>query len=155
MLSRSDPGGDSLDQTDTDEAMKATLTPGVERAEEITVDENRIIEFLGENMRVYSTPSMVNDVEYACYRLIQSHLDDGESSVGVHVSMDHLGATPLGEKVSVRVSVDAVEGRKVFLHCEVHDALECVGRGRHVRFVIDIAKHAKRLAEKYASLGHH
>lgn len=131
--------------------MKATLRPGVERTEEITVDKSRVIEFLGQDMRVYSTPSMVNDVEYACYRLIQSHLDDGESSVGVQVSMDHLGATPLGEQIRILVGVDAVEGRKVFLHCEVRDALECVGRGRHVRFVIDTARHAERLSEKFGA----
>jgi len=132
--------------------MKPTLQPGVERIEEVTVDEGRTIAFLGEGMRIYSTPSMVNDAEYACYRLIQSHLDDGESSVGVHVAMDHLGATPLGETVTVRVAVNAVEGRKLSLNCEVHDAVECVGRGQHVRFVIDTARHAERLAEKAAWL---
>ncbi|MDX1512796.1 MAG: hotdog domain-containing protein [Gammaproteobacteria bacterium] len=133
--------------------MKASLRAGVERVEEITVDEARTIAFLGEDMRVYSTPSMVNDAEYACYRLIQEHLHEGESSVGIHVSMDHLGATPLGERVTVRVQVDEVDGRKVSLNCEVHDAAECVGRGRHLRFVIDIDRHAARLAEKVARLG--
>lgn len=133
--------------------MKPTLKAGIERVEEIAVDENRTIAFLGEDMRVYSTPSMVNDVEYACYRLIQAHLDEGESSVGIHVAMDHLGATPKEETVTVRVVVDEVNERKVALSCEVHDAAECVGRGRHVRFVIDVARHAVRLANKLAALG--
>ncbi len=133
--------------------MKATLKVGVERIEEIHVDEDRTIAFLGADMRVYSTPSMVNDVEYACYRLIQSHLDPGESSVGVHVAVDHLGPTPLGEAITVRVTVAEVDGRKVSLNCEVHDAAECVGRGCHVRFIIDVARHAERLAKKAAALG--
>jgi predicted thioesterase len=133
--------------------MKSTLKPGVERIEEITVDESRVIEFLGRDMRLYSTPDMVNDIEYACYRLIQSHLDDAESSLGIHVAVDHLGPTPLGETVKVRVRVDAIEDRKVFLNCEVHDAVACVGQGRHVRFVIDIARHARRLAERGGSPG--
>jgi predicted thioesterase len=55
--------------------------------------------------------------------------------------------------VKVRVRVDAIEDRKVFLNCEVHDAVACVGQGRHVRFVIDIARHARRLAERGGSPG--
>ena len=34
---------------------------------------------------------------------------------------------------------------------EIRDAVEVVGRGRHVRFVIDVARQAQRIAEKAAS----
>ena len=132
--------------------MKPSLAPGASRSERIAVDRGRTIGFLGEAMRVYATPSMVNDVEYACLRLVQEHLDEGESSVGTHVSMDHLGATPLGETVEVTVTVTAVEGRSVTMSAEVRDRLETVGRGRHTRFVIDVARQARRLEEKAARL---
>lgn len=130
--------------------MKDSLTQGVTRTETVPVDRDRTIDFLGEQMRVYSTPSMVNDTEYACFRLLQEHLDDGESSVGIHVQMDHTGATPLGQDVRIYVTVDSVEGRKVTFSAEVRDAVEMVGRGKHVRYIIDIERHAERLADKYA-----
>ena len=132
--------------------MKSTLVPGVERVERTTVDKERSITFLGDDMRIYSTPSMVNDMEYACYRLIQAHLDTGESSVGVHVAADHLGATPVGEEVEIRARVTGIEGRKVFLEIEVDDAAEIVGRGQHTRFIIDVARHGKRLQRKINAL---
>ncbi len=132
--------------------MKPGLTEGVERRERVVVDRDRTIAFLGDAKRVYSTPAMVSDIEYACYRLIQEHLDAGESSLGVHVSVDHLGPTPLGAEVTVTVRVSAVEGRKVSLDAEVNDAAERVGRGRHVRIVIDVARHEMRLNAKADAL---
>lgn len=132
--------------------MKPSLNKGLQRCERVVVDRDRTIAFLGDARRVYSTPAMVSDIEYACYRLIQEHLDTGESSLGVHVSVDHLGPTPLGAEVTVTVRVSAVEGPKVSLEAEVNDAAERVGRGRHVRFVIDVARHEKRLKAKADAL---
>ncbi len=132
--------------------MRSTLEPGNSRTERITIDRDRTIGFLGEEMRLYSTPSMVRDVEYTCLNLIQEHLDEGESSVGIRVAVDHLAATPLGQWVDVEVTVSEVDGRKVTLLASVRDAVEQVGRGEHVRFVIDVEKHRKRLQKKLAQL---
>ena len=45
--------------------MKTSLVAGIRRVERVVVDESNSIDFLGEELRVYSTPSMVHDVEYA------------------------------------------------------------------------------------------
>jgi fluoroacetyl-CoA thioesterase len=132
--------------------MQSTLELGVSHTERITIDRDRTIGFLGEQMRLYSTPSMVRDIEYTSLQLIQGHLDEGESSVGIHIAVDHLAATPLGQWVDVEVTVSAVDGRKVTLLASVRDAVEQVGRGEHIRFVIDIDKHTKRLQKKLAQL---
>lgn len=132
--------------------MKNSLIPGVSRRERIVIDRERTIGFLGEAMRIYSTPAMVRDIEYTSLALIQEHLDDGESSVGTRIEADHLGATPIGREVDVTVTIEEVDGRKVTLSAEVRDALEVVGRGLHRRFVIDTQRHAARLEEKLASL---
>ena len=130
--------------------MKDSLAPDLSRTETVTVDAERTIDFLGEQMRVYSTPSMVSDMEYACFRLLAEHLDDTESSVGIHVAMDHIGATPLEQDVRVHVEVVKVDGRKVSFSAEIRDAVEVVGRGSHTRFVIDTEQHAQRMADKRA-----
>ena len=54
--------------------------------------------------------------------------------------------------VDVTVSVTAVEGRRVSFDAEVRDALEVVGRAKHVRFVVDFAKQKERLEAKTAKL---
>jgi predicted thioesterase len=130
--------------------MKDSLVAGLSRTETVTVDTARTIDFLGEQMRVYSTPSMVSDMEYACFRLLAEHLDDTESSVGIHVAMDHVGGTPRGQDVRVHVEVVKIDGRKVSFAAEIRDTVETVGRGSHTRFVIDTKQHAQRMADKRA-----
>ena len=128
--------------------MKASLVAGIRRVEHAAVDESNTIDFLGEALRVYSTPSMVHDVEYACWRLIGEHLDPGETSLGVHVAVDHLGPTPIGHRVEIAVAVQSVKGRKVTLEAEVRDAVEVVGRGTHVRVVAEVDRLRPRVGSK-------
>ena len=128
--------------------MDPHLKAGVSATEHILVERDRSIAFMGETARVYSTPSMVNDVEYACLRLIQKYLAAEQSSLGMHVSIDHLAPTPVGCEVEIRVTVSRVDGRKVILDTEVRDAVEVIGRGVHVRYVIDVARQALRIGEK-------
>lgn len=117
-----------------------------------TVDETRIIKFLGDEMRVYETPSMIADIEYTCRDLLFEHLPPGYDSVGTVVDIKHLAATPMNETVRVQVEIEEVDGRRVQFKCEVYDALELVGSGRHDRFIIDIEKHRQRLNDKRAKL---
>ena len=128
--------------------MKDSLTAGVTTTQKIAIDRDRTIGFMGDEGRVYSTPSMVRDIEYTCHELLNEHLDDGENSVGTHVSVDHIGATVEGDEVEVSVTITAVEGRAVSFEATVKDSLEEVGRGVHNRFVVDVQKTYERLTEK-------
>lgn len=128
--------------------MKESLNAGVTATQKIVIDRDRTIGFMGDEGRVYSTPSMVRDIEYTCHELLNEHLDDGENSVGTHVSVDHIGATVEGDEVEVSVTITAVEGRAVSFEATVKDSLEEVGRGVHNRFVVDVQKTYERLTEK-------
>jgi fluoroacetyl-CoA thioesterase len=133
--------------------MKASLKPGLEAKKTITVDEARCIGFMGKEGMVYATPRMVSDVEYTCRDFLLEHLDPGEDSVGAHVSIDHLAATPLGLQVTVEAKVVEIDRRKVVFSFSVKDPIEEVGRGKHVRFVVETAKTRERLAQKRAKAG--
>ena len=133
--------------------MKASLKPGLQFAKAITVDEPRCISFMGKEGMVYATPRMVSDVEYACRDFLLQHLDPGEDSVGAHVSIDHLAATPMGLKVSIEGRVEAVDRRKVVFTFSVKDPVEEVGRGKHIRFAVETAKTFDRLKAKRAKAG--
>jgi fluoroacetyl-CoA thioesterase len=102
---------------------------------------------------VYATPRMVSDVEYACRDWLLQHLDAGEDSVGTHVSIDHLAATPMGLAVTIEARVEELDRRKVVFSFSVKDPVEECGRGTHVRFVVENAKRAERLAAKRAKAG--
>ena len=133
--------------------MKQSLKPGLELKKSVTVDEARCIGFMGKEGMVYATPRMVSDVEYACRDFLLAHLDAGEDSVGAHVSIDHLAATPLGLSVEISAKVVEVDRRKVTFEFTVHDPVEPCGRGKHVRFVVETAKSRERLAAKRVKAG--
>ena len=133
--------------------MKSTLATGLTLSKSLVVDESRCIGFMGKEGMVYATPRMVSDVEYTCREFLLAHLDPGEDSVGAHVSIDHLAPTPMGLAATIELSVAEVDRRKVVFTFSVKDPLEEVGRGRHVRFVVDTAKTRERLAAKRAKSG--
>ena len=133
--------------------MKSSLQENLSFRKSILVDEPRCIGFMGREGMVYATPKMVSDVEYACRDWLVGHLDSGEDSVGTHVTIDHLAATPLGRSVSIEVKVKDVDRRKVVFDFSVKDPVEECGRGTHVRFVVDTAKTQERLAAKRAKAG--
>ena len=128
--------------------MKPSLAAGIAGEKTLVVDAGRCIAFMGPENAVYATPKMVSDVEYAIRDFLLQHLDPGEDTVGTRVVIDHLAATPVGMKVTIRYEVLAVEGRSVRCAFSVRDDLEECGRGEHVRFVVDIEKTRQRLARK-------
>jgi predicted thioesterase len=133
--------------------VKASLKKDLSFSRTVVVDESRVIGFMGKEGAVYATPRMVSDVEYTCRDMLLEHLDPGEDSVGAHVSIDHLAPTPMGLQVTVEVKIAEVDRRKVVFEFSVKDPIEEVGRGRHVRFVVETAKTRERLAAKRAKAG--
>ena len=133
--------------------MKQTLKIGLATRREVPVDESRCIGFMGKEGMVYATPRMVSDVEYTCRDFLLEHLDAGEDSVGAHVSIDHLAATPLGLQVTIDAKIVEIDRRRVTFEFSVRDPIEECGRGRHVRFVVETAKSRERLAAKRAKAG--
>lgn len=132
--------------------MKDSLKPGVTFEKKITIDAARTIDFMGDDLRVYATPSMVADVEYTCRDLLLPHHDAGEDSVGARVEIDHLGATLLGQTVTVKASVSEVALPRVVFAVEVFDEVDKVGQSQHVRFVVDTDKQGERLKKKAAKV---
>jgi fluoroacetyl-CoA thioesterase len=128
----------------------AGVTAGASTTRRFTIDRERTISFMGEELRVYATPSMVLDIERTCRDFLVQFLKDGEDSVGARVEIDHLGPTLLGMWVDVTAKVAAVEGPRVVFDVEVKDALDTVGKAKHIRFVVDKARQKQRLEAKAA-----
>jgi fluoroacetyl-CoA thioesterase len=133
--------------------MKDSLKTGVAGSTAVTVDRERTIDFMGEQARVYATPMLVRDIEMACRDLLGQHLDAGEDSVGTRVEVDHLAATLMGMPVTLDITITEVKGRAVSFEVSGRDSVEPICRGRHQRFVVDVATTEKRLAAKAAKAG--
>ena len=132
--------------------MKPGLTIGMSKTRRYEVDRERTIGFMGEDMRTYATPFMTRDVEVTCRDWLAEFLDAGDYSVGARVEIDHLGPTLLGMHVDVTATVLAIEGRRVDFGVEVRDALDLVGRGKNIRYVVNGDKQKERLEAKRARM---
>ncbi len=130
--------------------MKPSLKPGLARTRKLTVDESRVIDFMGEDCRVYATPRIISDVEYTCRNFLIEHLDPGEDSVGTKVNWEHVGPALLGAEVTISIKLVSVEGRRVTFEAAVNDGADAVARGTHERFIVEVQKVRERLLKKKA-----
>ena len=130
--------------------MSESLKPGLTSTRRYDIDAGRTIGFMGDECRVYSTPSLLYDIEIVCRDLLLEHIDQGKDSVGTRVELDHIGATLLGMWVEITVTLTEVNGGAVSFDFTARDALEQVARGTHQRFIIGIEKTAQRLKAKLA-----
>jgi predicted thioesterase len=127
----------------------ATIPVGLKGELRRQVTDDIAINFLGlEGARVLATPFMVNLIEMTCRDSILPLLDPGFDSVGTEVNVKHLAATPLGMHVTFTSEVLAVEDRRIRFKVAAFDDKEQVAEGTHERFVINVERFAKRLAEK-------
>lgn len=130
--------------------MSETLKPGLTATRRYAIDQARTIGFMGDECRVYSTPSLLYDTEVVCRDLILPHLGPGKDSVGTRVELDHLGATLLGMWVEITATVAEVNGAAVTFEFTARDAIEQVAKGRHGRYIVGLEKTAQRLKAKQA-----
>ena len=64
----------------------------------------------------------------------------GSATVSFEVHVKHFGATPKGQKVTVRAELLEVDGRKLRFKVEAHDEDKKVGDGTHRRAIIAVQR---------------
>ncbi len=129
--------------------MTENIAPGLTGQAEVIVSEENTAQHLGSgNVLVLGTPEMVRLMEVASVAAVDHLLPDGQQTVGVHLDVRHLAATPLGMKVTTRSELVAVDGRRLTFRVEAFDEVERVGEGTHGRVIIDVARFAAGVKEK-------
>jgi predicted thioesterase len=133
--------------------MKPTLKPGLTTTKTIRIDDSRVINFMGDDCRVYATPRTISDLEYTCRDFLLAHLDPGEDSVGTKVNWEHVGPALLGEEVTVSIKLIQVDGRRLTFEATIDAGADAVARGTHERFIVDVQKVRERLLKRKARAG--
>ena len=128
--------------------MKPTLKAGIAAKRSFHVNRESTIGFMGDDARVYATPMLVRDIEISCRDLLLQHLGPGEDSVGTRVEIDHLAPTLEGADVTIDVNLAELNGRAAVFAVSASDGKEPICRGRHSRFIVDVAKTKERLKKK-------
>jgi len=129
----------------------AEIPVGSTREEAIVVNPEVAISFIGlERARVLSTPHLIGFLEITARNLLIGFLAPGQDSVGTHVEIRHLAATPIGMRVVFRAEIASVDGRRVRFKLEAFDEREKVAEGSHERFIVNVERFAARVQAKLA-----
>lgn len=135
--------------------MKARLQVGLTHQGELVVDENltvprvsALLNDLSVTPPVFATAYMIAFVEATCVGLLANYLDAGEQSVGIHVNMSHVAATPVGMGVRAEVTLIAIDKRVLTFKVAAYDASGLIGEGTHKRAVINADRFAHKIGDK-------
>jgi predicted thioesterase len=133
--------------------IKEILT-GAEKERKITVNAGQSTSFLWEGENVFSTPSMISEMEETCRLLLkEKFLQDEEwDSVGTLVNIRHLKATPVGTEVKLKAKVVNVNNRRVTFEVDAVDKIEKIGEGVHERTIINVREFRERFNTKLKKL---
>jgi len=118
------------------------------RAELVVGEEHTAPSIGSGKVRVLATPVMINLIEAAALAAIEHLLPAGYQSLGTHLDVRHVAATPVGMKAVATATVERVEGRLVTFSVEARDEVDLIGDGKHDRVVVNVAKFDERVRRK-------
>ncbi len=136
--------------------MTDSLKPGMTFDFSYEVPEDKTVPHLFPDIEegavmpeVLATGFMVGLFEFACIKFINAHIDwPREQTVGIHINVSHSAPTPPGFTVTVRGTLDAVDGKKLSFSLEADDGKDTISSGTHDRFIINAEKFNAAVAAK-------
>jgi fluoroacetyl-CoA thioesterase len=125
------------------------VTPGLTGTAEVVVGPEHTAPFVGSGrIAVLATPVMINVIEAAALAAVEHLLPAGHQSLGIHLDVSHVAATPIGLRVTATAEVVKVEGRTITFRVEARDDVEPIGGGTHQRVVVSVARFDERVQRK-------
>jgi fluoroacetyl-CoA thioesterase len=122
--------------------LRATITAEVTEAD--------TAQALGSGqMPVLGTPRLLALAEAACVAAVAPHLAEGQTTVGVAVSLEHRRASPVGASLEVEAELTGVEGRRLSFNFIAYGPFDgdesVVGAGTVERMLVDTERFLAKL----------
>ena len=116
---------------------------------EIVVGEAHTAPHVGSGrVHVLATPVMVNLMEAAALQAVEGLLPAGQQTVGTHLDITHVAATPVGMRVRAYAQVVKVDKRTLTFDVYAEDDMVRIGAGVHERIIIHLERFDRRMQEK-------
>lgn len=132
------------------------IKPGLKGYVEIVVGEQHTAPHVGSGrVRVLATPVMINLMEAAALQAVEGLLPAGHQTVGIHLDVTHIAATPVGMRVRAHAELTKVEKRTLTFRVHAEDEKEPIGDGLHERIIINLERFDVRMQEKIGLIGKH
>ena len=125
------------------------ITSGLTGTAQLLVGPEHTAPFVGSGrIAVLAMPVMINVIEAAALNAVEHLLPAGHQSLGIHLDVSHVAATPVGLRVTATAAVLRVEGRTITFRVEARDEVETIGSGTHQRIVVSVVRFDERLQRK-------
>ena len=125
------------------------LPAGLTGTAELVVGDQHTAPRVGSGrIRVLATPVMINLIEAAALAAVEQSLPEEHQSLGTHLDISHVAATPVGMRVRATAEVLRVEGRTIYFRVRAEDERELIGEGTHERVVVNVERFDQRVQKK-------
>jgi len=110
------------------------------QVEQIVIPETTAQAVGSGTLPVFGTPFLAGMLENAALTCLQGFLDEGKTSVGIHLDISHEAPTPIGMKVTAEAEIFAVSENSRIIDFKVRawDEKGLISQGTHSRAVVDI-----------------
>ena len=103
-------------------------------------------EYIGSgDLAVLATPAMCALMENAAMMAVAPHLEEGQTTVGTALNIEHSRATKVGEIINATAVLTAVNGRELQFNIAARDEVGVIGEGTHTRFIVNREKFMAKL----------
>lgn len=114
--------------------------------EKFVVTEKQTAAYMGSgDLAVLATPALVAMLENVAMKTAYPLLQEGETTVGGQIMLEHLRPTAVGDTIIATATLVKQEGRKLEFHLSASDSHAEVARGTHLRFIVSREKFMNKL----------
>lgn len=114
----------------------------------VVAEKDTAAAFGSGSIFVLATPMMITLMENAALKAVEAVLPEGYTTVGTHLDVAHLAATPLGMEARAVAELVEVEGKRLKFKVTAYDAKDKIGEGYHERYIVEIEKFMNRINNK-------
>ena len=93
-------------------------------------------------------PRMIGMMEYTAWSSVEPYMEEGRGTVGTHLDVSHVSASPLGAHIRIESELEEIDRRRLVFRVRAFDDAGLIGEGTHERFIIDNQKFIDRTQSK-------
>jgi fluoroacetyl-CoA thioesterase len=126
------------------------LGAGLKGEARLVVGDGDTARALGSgSVDVLGTPRLVALLEEATVDAVEGYLDNGLTTVGMRVQVDHLQPTPVGAEVFAEAYLDKIEGRRITFTVTASDSGGLVAAGKVTRVIVDVNRFLSKCSKPH------
>ena len=123
------------------------LTIGLTAEKTFEVTKNETAQEVGSgSLPILATPMLLAWMEDCAISIVKDALPDSQTTVGTAICLQHLKPSAVGEYLTCRAELVAMDDRKLFFMLTAHSLRgQKVASATHDRFIVDIERLMSKL----------